>query len=94
VWPLDEINPIDTPDLARAAHHALELRGAENDSAHGHLHSALVAARLATPTSSAARPRRRRLLPPVPDERAPQLHNIKGDVLCKDPQGRSSRSST
>ncbi|MFF3343739.1 glycoside hydrolase N-terminal domain-containing protein [Streptomyces sp. NPDC002779] len=46
VWPLDEINPYDTPDLARAAHRALELRGAENDSAHGHLHHALVAARL------------------------------------------------
>ncbi|MGP4006608.1 glycosyl hydrolase family 95 catalytic domain-containing protein [Streptomyces sp. 4N124] len=46
VWPLDEINPYDTPDLATAAHRALELRGAENDSAHGHLHHALVAARL------------------------------------------------
>ncbi|WP_229840139.1 glycosyl hydrolase family 95 catalytic domain-containing protein [Streptomyces roseolilacinus] len=46
VWPLGEINPYDTPDLARAAHRALELRGAENDSAHGHLHHALVAARL------------------------------------------------
>ncbi|MFD8898764.1 glycosyl hydrolase family 95 catalytic domain-containing protein [Streptomyces ardesiacus] len=46
VWPLDEINPYDTPSLARAAHRALELRGAENDSAHGHLHHALVAARL------------------------------------------------
>ncbi|WP_328874144.1 glycoside hydrolase family 95 protein [Streptomyces sp. NBC_00287] len=46
VWPLDEINPYDTPDLAQAAHRALELRGAENDSAHGHLHHALVAARL------------------------------------------------
>ncbi|WP_210592819.1 glycoside hydrolase N-terminal domain-containing protein [Streptomyces sp. GESEQ-35] len=32
--------------LAAAAHRALELRGAENDSAHGHLHHALVAARL------------------------------------------------
>ncbi|MCX5424028.1 glycoside hydrolase N-terminal domain-containing protein [Streptomyces sp. NBC_00078] len=46
VWPLDEISPYDTPDLAAAAHRALELRGAENDSAHGHLHHALVAARL------------------------------------------------
>ncbi|MER7572753.1 glycoside hydrolase N-terminal domain-containing protein [Streptomyces sp. NPDC126514] len=46
VWPLDEINPYDTPDLARAAHRALALRGAENDSAHGHLHHALLAARL------------------------------------------------
>ncbi|WP_405960157.1 glycoside hydrolase family 95 protein [Streptomyces sp. NBC_00024] len=46
VWPLDEINPYDTPELATAAHRALELRGAENDSAHGHLHHALVAARL------------------------------------------------
>ncbi|MFI9614275.1 glycosyl hydrolase family 95 catalytic domain-containing protein [Streptomyces sp. NPDC052023] len=46
VWPLDEINPYDTPDLAVAAHRALELRGAENDSAHGHVHHALVAARL------------------------------------------------
>ncbi|WP_023590223.1 glycosyl hydrolase family 95 catalytic domain-containing protein [Streptomyces thermolilacinus] len=46
VWPLGEINPYDTPDLARAAHRALELRGTENDSAHGHLHHALVAARL------------------------------------------------
>lgn len=46
VWPLDEINPYDTPELAAAAHRALELRGAENDSAHGYLHTALVAARL------------------------------------------------
>ncbi|MFD4558652.1 glycoside hydrolase N-terminal domain-containing protein [Streptomyces sp. NPDC058469] len=46
VWPLDEINPYDTPQLAAAAHRALQLRGAENDSAHGHLHHALVAARL------------------------------------------------
>ncbi|MCZ9343836.1 hypothetical protein NGM37_39430, partial [Streptomyces sp. TRM76130] len=46
VWPLEEITPYDTPELAGAAHRALELRGAENDSAHGHLHHALVAARL------------------------------------------------
>ncbi|CAL9427526.1 hypothetical protein SUDANB145_01976 [Streptomyces sp. enrichment culture] len=46
VWPLEEITPYDTPELAAAAHRALELRGAENDSAHGHLHHALVAARL------------------------------------------------
>ncbi|MEV4682265.1 glycosyl hydrolase family 95 catalytic domain-containing protein [Streptomyces kurssanovii] len=46
VWPLDEITPYDTPELADAAHRALELRGAENDSAHGHLHHALIAARL------------------------------------------------
>jgi hypothetical protein len=46
VWPLEEITPYDTPELAAAAHRALELRGAENDSAHGHLHHALIAARL------------------------------------------------
>lgn len=46
VWPLDAINPYDTPELSAAAHRALELRGAENDSAHGHLHHALIAARL------------------------------------------------
>ncbi|MGW0605327.1 glycosyl hydrolase family 95 catalytic domain-containing protein [Streptomyces sp. NPDC002640] len=46
VWPLDEIDPHDTPAAARAAHRALTLRGAENDSAHGHLHQALIAARL------------------------------------------------
>ncbi|MER7722947.1 glycoside hydrolase N-terminal domain-containing protein [Streptomyces sp. NPDC096323] len=46
VWPLDVINPYDTPELATAAHRALELRGSENDSAHGHLHHALIAARL------------------------------------------------
>ncbi|MEV5438257.1 glycoside hydrolase N-terminal domain-containing protein [Streptomyces sp. NPDC052682] len=46
VWPLDEITPYDTPALAAAAHRALALRGAENDSAHGHLHHALIAARL------------------------------------------------
>ncbi|MEV5882996.1 glycoside hydrolase N-terminal domain-containing protein [Streptomyces sp. NPDC052020] len=46
VWPLEEITPYDTPALAAAAHRALELRGAENDSAHGHLHHALIAARL------------------------------------------------
>ncbi|WP_329125920.1 glycosyl hydrolase family 95 catalytic domain-containing protein [Streptomyces sp. NBC_01465] len=46
VWPLTTINPYDTPELAAAAHRALELRGSENDSAHGHLHHALIAARL------------------------------------------------
>ncbi|MER6734763.1 glycosyl hydrolase family 95 catalytic domain-containing protein [Streptomyces puniciscabiei] len=46
VWPLDEITPHDTPGLAAAAHRALALRGAENHSAHGHLHHALIAARL------------------------------------------------
>ncbi|MFF0168077.1 glycosyl hydrolase family 95 catalytic domain-containing protein [Streptomyces prasinus] len=46
VWPLHEITPYDTPELAAAAHRALELRGPENDSAHGHLHHALIAARL------------------------------------------------
>lgn len=46
VWPLDEINPYDTPALAAAARRALELRGTENDSAHGHLHHGLIAARL------------------------------------------------
>ena len=46
VWPLDEINLYDTPRLAAAAHRALQLRGAENESAHGYLHHALVAARL------------------------------------------------
>ncbi len=46
VWPLEEITPHDTPELAAAAHRALHLRGAENDSAHGHLHHALIAARL------------------------------------------------
>ncbi|MER5278098.1 glycoside hydrolase N-terminal domain-containing protein [Streptomyces sp. NPDC002809] len=46
VWPLDAINPYDTPGLSAAAHRALELRGSENDSAHGHLHHALIAARL------------------------------------------------
>ncbi|MEU6668247.1 glycoside hydrolase N-terminal domain-containing protein [Streptomyces sp. NPDC046727] len=46
VWPLEEIDPYDTPRLAAAARRALALRGTENDSAHGHLHHALVAARL------------------------------------------------
>ncbi|MFI8257569.1 glycosyl hydrolase family 95 catalytic domain-containing protein [Streptomyces filamentosus] len=46
VWPLDAITPYDTPDEARAAARALALRGHENDSAHGHLHQGLIAARL------------------------------------------------
>ncbi|MDQ0792804.1 glycoside hydrolase N-terminal domain-containing protein [Streptomyces sp. B1I3] len=54
VWPLDEINPYDTPQPARAAHRALELRGSENDSAHGHLHHALIAARLRDPARVSA----------------------------------------
>ncbi|MEV4338111.1 glycoside hydrolase N-terminal domain-containing protein [Streptomyces sp. NPDC049590] len=49
VWPLEEITPYDTPRLAAAAHRALQLRGTENDSAHGHLHHALIAARLRDP---------------------------------------------
>ncbi|MET9592672.1 glycoside hydrolase N-terminal domain-containing protein [Streptomyces sp. NPDC006516] len=54
VWPLDSINPYDTPELSAAAHRALELRGSENDSAHGHLHHALIAARLRDPSRVAA----------------------------------------
>ncbi|MPY58054.1 glycoside hydrolase family 95 protein [Streptomyces spongiae] len=46
VWPLHEITPDDTPELAAAAHRALELRGDENLSAHGSLHRAFAAARL------------------------------------------------
>lgn len=46
VWPLDEITPEDTPELAEAARTALRLRGDENDSGHGYLHRALAAARL------------------------------------------------
>ncbi|MEB3960285.1 glycoside hydrolase family 95 protein [Streptomyces kunmingensis] len=49
VWPHHEINPYTTPEWAKAAHRALELRGAENGSAHGHLHHALIAARLRDP---------------------------------------------
>ena len=46
VWPLHEITVVGTPALAAAALAALRSRGAENDSAHGYLHRALVAARL------------------------------------------------
>ncbi len=46
VWPLREITPDGTPRLAAAALRALRLRGAQDDSAHGHLHRALTAARL------------------------------------------------
>ena len=46
VWPLHEITPQGTPELAAAAHRALRRRGDENLSAHGSLHRALVAARL------------------------------------------------
>ncbi|MBT2225043.1 glycoside hydrolase N-terminal domain-containing protein [Nonomuraea sp. NEAU-A123] len=46
VWPLHDITPDDTPDLAAAAHRALLRRGDENFSAHGSLHRALCAARL------------------------------------------------
>jgi hypothetical protein len=46
VWPLHDINPDDTPELAAAARTALLRRGDENYSAHGSLHRALCAARL------------------------------------------------
>jgi hypothetical protein len=46
VWPLHEITAAGTPELAAAALRALRLRGAQDDSAHGYLHKALVAARL------------------------------------------------
>ncbi|MCO6008071.1 glycoside hydrolase family 95 protein [Actinoallomurus purpureus] len=46
VWPLHDITPDDTPDLAAAARIALLRRGDENFSAHGSLHRALCAARL------------------------------------------------
>jgi hypothetical protein len=46
VWPLHEITVADTPGLAAAALKALRTRGAQDDSAHGYLHKALVAARL------------------------------------------------
>jgi alpha-L-fucosidase 2 len=45
-WPLHEVTVADTPVLAAAALQALRLRGAEDGSAHGHLHRALAAARL------------------------------------------------
>ncbi|MEU0126921.1 glycoside hydrolase N-terminal domain-containing protein [Streptomyces sp. NPDC006289] len=54
VWPLTAINPYDTPAPAAAAHRALELRGSENDSAHGHLHHGLIAARLRDPSRVSA----------------------------------------
>jgi alpha-L-fucosidase 2 len=46
VWPLHDITPDDTPELAAATRKALLRRGDENMSAHGSLHRALVAARL------------------------------------------------
>ena len=46
VWPLHDITPDDTPELAAAARVALLRRGDENTSAHGSLHRALCAARL------------------------------------------------
>ena len=46
VWPLHEITPADTPELAAAAVRALRLRGGQDGSAHGCLHQALAAARL------------------------------------------------
>jgi hypothetical protein len=46
VWPLHDITPDGTPELAAAARRALVLRGDENLSAHGSLHRALCAARL------------------------------------------------
>ncbi|WP_433559548.1 glycosyl hydrolase family 95 catalytic domain-containing protein [Pseudonocardia xinjiangensis] len=49
VWPLHEITPDATPELAAAAHRALVRRGDENLSAHGSLHRALCAARLKAP---------------------------------------------
>ncbi|MEU0052015.1 glycoside hydrolase N-terminal domain-containing protein [Streptomyces sp. NPDC006309] len=58
VWPLEEITPYDTPRLAAAAHRALALRGTGNDSAHGHLHRALIAARLGDTVRAAGALRR------------------------------------
>ncbi|MEU3859858.1 glycoside hydrolase N-terminal domain-containing protein [Streptomyces sp. NPDC028722] len=58
VWPLEEITPYDTPRLAAAAHRALALRGTGNDSAHGHLHHALIAARLGDTVRAAGALRR------------------------------------
>jgi alpha-L-fucosidase 2 len=49
VWPLHDITVGGTPALAAAALRALRLRGAQDDSAHGYLHRALVAARLRDP---------------------------------------------
>ncbi|MEU0252389.1 glycoside hydrolase N-terminal domain-containing protein [Streptomyces sp. NPDC006184] len=58
VWPLEEITPYGTPRLAAAAHRALALRGTGNDSAHGHLHRALIAARLGDTVRAAGALRR------------------------------------
>lgn len=49
VWPLHEITPEGTPELAAAARRALVRRGDEDLSAHGSLHRALCAARLEDP---------------------------------------------
>ncbi len=46
VWPLHAITPRDEPRLAGAARLALHRRGAQDGSAHGTVHHALVAARL------------------------------------------------
>jgi hypothetical protein len=48
-WPGDEITPDETPELARAALLAARKRAQGNESAHGILHKALVAARLKDP---------------------------------------------
>jgi hypothetical protein len=49
VWPGDEITTDQTPELARAALLAARKRAQGNESAHGILHKALVAARLKDP---------------------------------------------
>lgn len=46
VWPLHEINADQSPQLAKAAARALELRVDRSFNAHGSLHRAMVAARL------------------------------------------------
>ncbi len=46
LWPGHEINPEDTPALFEAARKAAHLREMGNESAHGLMHMALVAARL------------------------------------------------
>lgn len=46
LWPGHEINPEDTPELFQAARKAAHLRNMGNQSAHGVMHMALVAARL------------------------------------------------
>ena len=86
VWPLHEITVSGTPERAAAGLRGLRLRGTQDDSAHGYLHKALVAARLRDARLAgqllAALTGRRFFFRSLMSSHYPQQHVYNADAAC------------